>query len=191
MCGNNSGIREVGHSPLPHCSRTNLGPCPQTLLISCVMCVWLCQTTFTLLGSHWNARFGWQHNFQSIKNEIAKRHALFLVKISIGAVICFCCTGRTGSDDTAYRWSKWWMKIFLHAEICNVCHFVFLFLKASVNRMCVLIKDTNWTAWTTNRLASPFNTLYHPLPTTRGEESVWNTAIDSVVLALPEVGGGN
>ncbi len=34
----NSGIKDVGHSPLPHSSRTNLvWPCPQTLRVLCVL----------------------------------------------------------------------------------------------------------------------------------------------------------
>ncbi len=39
ICGINSGIKEVGHSPLPHSSRTNLvWPCPQTLRALCALC---------------------------------------------------------------------------------------------------------------------------------------------------------
>ncbi len=39
ICGRNSGIKEVGHSPLPHSSRTHLvWPCPQTLRALCMLC---------------------------------------------------------------------------------------------------------------------------------------------------------
>ena len=37
-----------------------------------------------------------------------------------------------------------------------------------------------------SKLVSHSQTLYHPLPITRGEERVWNTAIDSAVLVPPE-----